>query len=223
MATEFKEIYESSEILKNDNRIVNKPANQLYKLYYLYLKSSIGLFMRECYKDIKNHTPFSQQEYLFKSDGIDNTLLLSPIYPPENCNFYVGYSKDSNTTYTEITEYTYDLNTHTLTIPSSLVSENYLIYVSGYVIGSFNVDLEFDEQDILLQGMLIPFLQEQQNRNSLLTHMVYGASQKASSQGEHLKQIHSVVKDQEDKVASMIKKYSYSANPENLSKLGVGK
>lgn len=122
METQFTEIYEMNEVLKCDSRINSKPSNQIYKYYYICLKYAIGLFGRDCYKEITNHTPYSQKEYLFKSDGIDNALVLnSPAL--ENCNFYVGYAKDSNTAYTEITQYTYDSSTNTITIPSFLVPE----------------------------------------------------------------------------------------------------
>jgi hypothetical protein len=220
MATQFTEIYEMNEILKCDSRINMKPSNQVYKLYYIYLKYIIGLFFRDCYKDIVNHIPFSQKEYLFKSDGIDNTIVLNSD-PLENCKFYIGYAKDSSTAYTEITQYTYDSATKTITIPAFLVPENYLIYISSYVIGSFSCDLDYDERLILSEGMLIPFQKEQQNRNGLLTQMVYGASQKIDSQANHIKSVHSVVTDQEQRVNDLIVKYTYRANPDNLSGLDL--
>jgi hypothetical protein len=177
------------------------------------------MFFRDCYQDIKNHTPFSQQEYLFKTDGIDNEFVLSTT-PPEDCVFYVGYTSDLSVAYVEITDFTYDLNSNTITINIDLPENNY-VYISGYVIGSFNVDLEADEQDILSESMLIPYQKEQQNRNSLMTYMVTGAQQKANSQAEHIKQLNNVVSYQENKVEEMIIKYSFRANPENLSRLGV--
>lgn len=222
MATNFVDVYEMNEVLKCDTRINMKPSNQVYKLYYTYLKHALGLFGRVCYKvsskDIIKHIPFSQKEYLFKSDGIDNTLVLNPD-PLTDCNFYIGYSKDSNTSYTEITQYTYDSSTKTLTIPAFLVPENYLIYVSSYVTGSFTCDLDFDEILILSEGMLIPFQEEQQNRNKTLTQMVYGA-QKMDSQANHIKAVHSVVTDQENKVNNLIVKYSYNASGNKLAGLG---
>lgn len=221
--TTFKEIYEQNEVVKNDQRLLLKPTNLIYKLYYDYLKKSIGLFWRDCYQDIKNHTPFSQEEYLFIVDGIDNEFLLSPV-PTNSSNIYVGYAKDANTAYTEIpsSDYTYDADTNVISIDlPSLPSEGSLLYISMYEIGMFNVELETDEQDILVEGMLIRYLEEQQNKNTLLNYMVYGGSQKAASQGEHLKQVHTVVVDQERKVNDLITKYSYRADPNKLSSLGV--
>lgn len=228
MATLFTDIYLKNEIIRNDNRLKYKPTNEIYKLYYLYLQTGISMFFRVCYNNLKNHIPFSQTEYLFIANGTDNEYLLeSPNAPPEFCKFYVGYTVDKNTTYTEITEneYSYDKYTHILTINSSdkIIAENNIVYVSAYIIGEFNDTLDYDEINILVNAMNIPFLQEQENRNSLLNQMVYGGGQKLYSQGEHIKQVHSVVLDQENKVITMIKDYSFTANPNKLKGLGGGK
>lgn len=227
MATLFIDIYKENEIIRNDNRLKFKPTNKIYELYYLYLKSGIALFSRCCYKNLANNIPFSQTEYLFKSNGIDNEYLLeSPNIPPENCNFYVGYTTDINTSYVEINEneYSYNKTTHILTINSTdkIIIENDYIYVSAYIIGQFNDTLDYDEVNILVNAMNIPFLQEQENRNSLLNQIVYGGGQKIYSQGEHINSVHKVLKDQKDSVNVMIKEYTYCANPNRLCGLGGG-
>lgn len=224
MGTLFTDVYSQAELIKNDNRLKLKPSNMVYKLYYDYLKYSIGLFQRDCYKDLKNHIPFTQNEYMFIVNGIDNQFSIANPIPLTSGKWYVGYSPDNNTAYVEITsdKYTIDFNNNILTINLPIITANSIVYVSNYNAGEFVDDLDYDEILILSEGILIPYLKEQQNRNSLLTHMVYAGSMKASSQGEHIKQIHTVVKDQESLVRLMIKEYSYSANPQNLIKLGGG-
>lgn len=221
MATEFIEIYELNEVIKNDNRLKNKPSNKLYQLYFTYLKKGISLFWRDCYNNLKNIVPFSQSEYLFQSDGVDNQFLLSPS-PTVNENIYVGYARDLNTSYTEIpsSSFTFDKVSNVVTIsPESNLNNNYY-YIATYEIGSFIENLDYDVQDILSESMNIPFLEEQQNRTSLLNQMVYGENQKMYSQSQHILSVHTTAKDQEQKVLDMITKYSYKAAPDNLHGLG---
>jgi hypothetical protein len=224
LSTLFTEIYEQNELIRNDNRIQLKPTNQIYKLYYDYLKDAIGLFFRDCYKDLTDNIPFNQVEYNFISNGTDNQYLLqSPSVPLTDGLFYVGYTSDSSITYTEInaSNYNYNSSTNVLTITSpSQIPQNNIVYIASYVIGQFNQDLSYDEIMILSNGMLIPFLQEQQNRNSLLTQMVYGGESKIYAQSSHIDSVHNVSEDQYDKVISMINLYSYKANPNNLKDLG---
>lgn len=223
MGTLFTEIYETNEILKNDNRLSIKPTNLIYKLYYTYLKYSMGLFYRYSYQNLMNHIPFSQTEYKFITNGIDNEFLLqSPTTPPDGCKFYIGKTISESVAYTEITsdKYSYNSNTNVLTIDGDVIGVNNIIYVSAYIIGEFFDVVDFDAQNILNEGMLIPYLKEQQNRNSLMTFMVSGAGQDVKSQANHISAIHTTVKDQEERVKQLIVQYSYGATPNNLNGLG---
>ena len=212
------------EIVKNDNRLINKPTNLIYKLYWDYLNTAISLFFRDCYKDITNNIPFSQIEYKFIANGTDDDFLLeSPNIPPDNSLFYVGYSSGENVAFIEVpaSKYTYNSTTHVLTTDIALIPSGSIVYISAYIIGEFIDTLDYDEINILKEGCLIPFLQEQQNKISLLNQLVYG-NQKLYSQAEHLKQVKDTVVNQENKVISMITKYSYRANPDKLKYLGGG-
>lgn len=227
MGTKFTDVYEKMDIIRDDNRIRNKRTNDVYRLYYDYLTFAIAQFYRTCKKvsskDLTQNTPFQQIEYGFISDGVDNEFLLtSPSSPLENGCFYVGYSPDVNTSFTEITsdKYSYDEMTHTITVTGIVIPNNYIVYISSYLIGEFNDDLVYDEISILANGSIIPYLQEQQNRTSLMTQYVYGASMKMFSQAEHISSVHNVVKSQEDKVTNMITRYSYLASQNLLKGLG---
>ena len=223
MATQFIDIYEKLEIIKDDKRIVNKPTNLLYKLYYAYLETAIARFRRDCYKDITSLTKFEQKEFGFISDGVSaDYVLTSSIL--DGSTFYIGYAKDALTAYTEITSanYTYNSVTNTITISGITVPENYVVYIANYVIGSFTADLDYDEKAILVEGSLIPYLEEQATRNSLLKQMTYGGQQNVYSQANHIKEVRSTVKAQEDKVRLLIHDYSYKANPNRVRGLGGG-
>jgi dihydroneopterin aldolase len=80
--------------------------------------------------------------------------------------------------------------------------------------------LDYDECSILENACLIPYQQEQQNRNSLMTQRVTGEYQKQYSQANHIDAVSNVVTLQEEKVTNMITKYSYLASPNNLKGLG---
>ena len=225
MSTPFKKIYDTLELIKNDSRLNNKPTNLLYQTYYKYLDVSIGIFFRECYKDLTQQTPFQQIEYGFVSDGSSNTFILNnPSTPFIDGLLYIGYSKDLNTNPTEITtaNYSYDSNTNTITINGITIPSGNILYAASYKIGEFNEILDYDERLILAEGMNIPFLEEKQNTNSQLTQRVWGAQQNQSSQGEHIKQVNNVVETQRKRVDNLINKYTYLANPNKSKGLGGG-
>ena len=220
MSTPFTDIYSLNEIIRNDNRLSLKPTNQIYQLYYKYLQYAIAYFFRDCYVDLKDNVSNSQNEFMFIANGTDNQFQLSSQLL--NSAFYVGVAKDKDTVYTEVdsSNYTFDILTNVLTITSSLITAGYVVYISNYVIGQFNLNLDYDEKIILSEAMNIPFLEEQQNRNSLLTQMVYGGESKIYSQANHINSVHTTVEDQIIKVKRMIKEYSYRASPDSLKKLG---
>jgi len=223
--TSFLEIYNLQETLKNDSRLINKPTNQIYSLYNSYLQYAVGLFYPYCYKDLlTNSQEFSQIEYYFESDGTDNNFLLqSPSIPLTNGQFYVGYKTSENSVYTEVqsSDYTYNSATNVLTIALDTFFKGTCVYVSSYIVGNFPVELNLTEQNILAEAMLIPYLKEHQNRNTLLTQMIYGGSTKIYSQSSHLDSVHKTVREQVDDVMDMIIKYTYILSPNKLKDLGA--
>jgi len=225
MGTKFLDIYEKMDIIRDDNRIRNKRTNDIYRLYYDYLSFAIAQFYRTCKKvsskDLIHNNPFTQIEYGFISDGTDTDYILSTL-PLDNGLFYVGYSQDTDTSFTEIPsdKYGYDELTNTITITGITIPENYIVYISSYQIGEFNETLDLDEISILANGSLIPYLQEQQNRTSLMTQYVFGGSMNMFSQSQHLSSVRITVSTQEDKVQNMITRYSYLASTNNLKGLG---
>ena len=186
MATPFINIYKKTELVKDDNRIVGKPTNQIYELYYEYMSYAIGVFFRDCYKDLESHTPFSQKEFAFVSDGTSVEFQLSE-QPLTDGLFYVGYSNGVDLNFTEITSmnYTYDSLNNKIVINDIIIPKDYVVYVSSYIIGQFEANLAYDEIRILCEAIMIPYLEEQVNRNSLLTQMVYGAGQSMYAQSTH--------------------------------------
>lgn len=208
MGTNFTDIYDINEILKLDTRLLGKPDNIVYSWKYKWLKYAISIFENDCYKDLSKITPFSQIEYEFISDGIKNEYILTPI-PITDSSFYV--SVDNSDDYS----YTYNKTTNTLTIsPIPILNSN--IYISAYIIGSFDESLNFQEQTILSEAMIIPYLEQERNRSELLNMMVYSGDAKIYSQANHLDTLNNIVDNQYYKrVRMMITDYSYKQNPNN--------
>lgn len=222
MGTQFTEIYQRNELLKNDNRLQGKTTNNIYNLYFQYLEFAIGFFQADCYKDLTQYTEFQQQEYYYTTNGTDNIFNLSPA-PPSLCLFYVGKSANNDGNYTEITSnnYTYDSVAQTITISGGVLAANQTVYISGYIIGEFEETLSLIEKMILSEAMLIPWDQEQLHKNSLLNQIVYGGSQNMYAQSAHIQQVNNVVTSQyEDVVKSMISDYTYKYSPDKLKQLG---
>jgi hypothetical protein len=224
LSTPFLKVYKRNEILKNDTRLKYKTSNQLYSLYYEYLQFSISKFFRYSYTNLNDITEFVQEEYEFVVSNTDDLefLLENPNTPPIDCTFYVGFRNSNSNNYTEITEYSYNSTSHVLTISDNRLSVGDTVYVSGYIIGQFNQTLNNDEITILSEGFLIPYLEEQQNRNSLLTQLITGGSSKLSgTQGNHMSAVHTIVQDKINEVDRLIVKYTYRASPNNLKDLGA--
>lgn len=219
--TNYTEIYCLNDVIKNDNRLINKPQNQIYALFSVYLDYAISYFMYDCYVDLNDRILFSQEQYYFNSDGIDKDYLLSPV-PPTSCEFYVGYRATDEDIFTQTYDFVFDSLTNIITINDNIPS-GYEVYISGYIIGKFNQTLNLLEKAILSNGMLVPWDQEQLNKNSLLNQMVYGGTTKIYSQGNHIKEVKTIVNNQYfNIVKGMISEYSYKANPNKVKGLGGG-
>ena len=215
MGTQFSEIYEMNETIKLDTRLFGKPDNLLYSLKFKWLKYAISIFDNDCYQDINTFTPFSQTEYEFTSDGINNIYTLNPV-PVINSNFYI--SVDDSSGYTCV----FNSINNQLTI-TPIPPLNSAVYVSAYIIGGFSVDLTIREQNILAEGMLVPWLEQQKNRNDLLNQMVYSGDFKIFSQANHISEVDKITDNQYyKKVKSMINEYSYRRNPNGVKGLGGG-
>ena len=222
MATPFTDIYCQNEVIKEDSKIRYLTENQKYALYYSYLKYSISFFQYDSYPDITDNIPFSQKEYYYISDGIDQSFLLSPA-PPTDCVFYVGYKNADDLSYTQVFDYTFSDITNILTVNSPTIPNEDIVYIGGYIIGQFNEDLDLPEINILSEGMLVPWEQYYINRNSLLNQMVYAGSTKLYSQANHIGKVLDVSKSQYyGMLKGLISEYSYKANPNGILGLGGG-
>lgn len=225
MATLYTDIYALNNIIQNDSRVANQPSNLIYQTYYKYLLFAIGHFKKKCYKDLTNRIPFSQIEYNYIANGTDNQFQLSST-PPSNSLFFIGVTSDLDTAYTEITgnNYTYDVVSNTITIFGNTLSSGTYVYISIYVIGQFNLDLDEQEQLILAEGMSVPYSQEAALRNSLLTQMVKSGSFDFYSQAQHINAVQDVANNQYFvNFRALMMEYTYENHPTNCSDLGVGK
>lgn len=214
--TSFIDIYNLNEIIKADTRLIGKSKNLIYQLYYQYLQISISYFKYACYQNITDITPFQMTEYTFIGDGVTKIFTLDSL-PSIGSLFYVSINN------IETIQYAYDnvLNKITFNTIPALNSD---IYVGSYIIGQFNsANLNFTEKDILCQGMIVPWLQQQRNSDQLLHQMVYGSDFKIYSQAEHIKQLNDSIDSQYLKfVMSRINEYSWKENPNGLMGLGGG-
>lgn len=216
ISTQFTNIYDLNEVIKLDSRLQNKPINLIYELYYKYLTFAISYFVDDCYKNLNNLTPFSQIEYEFTGDGVNNQFILDTA-PPSNTNFYI----DINGNIDGIT-YSYDVSNLKITVnPIPPLSST--INIASYIIGEFVEDLNMKEKAILAEGMNVPYLEEKRNREELLHQSVYGSDFKMYSQGEHIHQLNNSIDNQYWRtVKTMINDYSFKQNPNGLFGLGGG-
>ncbi len=222
MGTSFLDIYNLAEKIHEDQRICNKPTNQIYSLYNDYLTFARAGFQWDCKNDLDDIIPFAQQDYIYSFDGNDYIFPLSPT-PPVGCQFYVGYY-DPNDKLVEvpISNYSFDNVSNILTILNETFAKGTEVYIGAYVVGSFNSELTNPEKIILAEGMLVPWSQEMLMRDKQLHQIIYGGSSKIYSQAQHITALSSLVDNQHwVKFKGLISEYTYR-NAINLNGLGGG-
>lgn len=216
--TDFNEIYCLNLVMKNDPRLAEIPMNIYYSLCWKYLQVAISRFQYESIPDITDNVPFKEVDYEYECNGEDSEFSLGTDEFAETPNFYVVLLLGSETKV--ITDYTYNPETNSIKLAYTPVGAS-ILQIAQYQIGHFNVELGYREKEILAQAMLIPYLEENQNRESLLNQFVYGGSVKIHSQAEHLKTITAALKEQRNMVNNLIIDYTYRANTENYIGLGT--
>ena len=216
--TDFNEIYCLNLTMKNDPRLAQIPINMYYSLCWKYLQVAISRFQYECIPDITDNVPFMEVDYEYVCDGQDVEFQLNENEAMSTPNFVLALVIGDETT--NITEFTYDSENNKIVL-SEPPLQDAILKIYEYQIGYFKTELTYREKEILAQAMLIPYLEENQNRESLLNQFVYGGSVKIHSQAEHLKTIETALKEQEKMVNNLIIDYSYRANLENYNGLGT--
>lgn len=216
--TDFNEIYCLNLVMKNDPRLAKIPINIYYSLCWKYLQIAISRFQYESIPDITDNVPFLETDYEYECNGVDTEFQLNEVNFAETPNFNIILTIGDNKT--TIPDYTYNSETNIITLSEAPIS-GATLQISEYQIGHFNVELTYREKEILAQAMLIPYLEENQNRESLLNQFVYGGSVKIHSQAEHLKTITSALKEQRTMVNNLIIDYTYRANTEGYIGLGT--
>ena len=217
--TEFNEIYCLNLTMKNDPRLSQIPLNMYYSLCWKYLQVAISRFQYECIPDITNNSPFMEVDYEYICNGVDTEFQLTNNELITTPNFVITLSL-GNDEVENIANFEYNSETNAIILEDAPVSDA-VLKIYEYQIGYFNVDLDYREKEILAQAMLIPYLEENQNRENLLNQFVYGGSVKIHSQAEHLKTIETALKEQIKMVTNLIIDYSYRANLEDYNGLGT--
>ena len=217
--TDFNEIYCLNLVMKNDPRLAKIPLNMYYSLCWKYLQIAISRFQYESIPDITDNTPFYEIDYEYECDGVDTEFQLNVDEKMTAPNFVINITLGDGEP-EKVVNFEYSAVNNSIILEEAPVG-GATLHIYEYQIGRFNVELGYREKEILAQGMLIPYLEENQNRESLLNQFVYGGSVKIHSQAEHLKTIETALKEQIKLVRDLIVDYSYRANLENYNGLGT--
>lgn len=215
MATQFSEIYDLASPIKTDTRLANKPNYLVERYKYECLIFSISEFVKDCYQDIskKNRVNYEDKEYTFNG-VVGQTSFILDTPPQDTTGIYVKINDDS-VNYT----YSYDDVVGILTISPAL-TKNTQVFVAPYKTGYFIADLNDTETVILAEGMIIPFLEEQRNKNELLNQMVYNSDGKIYSQANHIQILNDAIIQQYERIVRpKIRKYSFDYAPNRLMSL----
>lgn len=214
--TKFEEIYELATLIMEDEKIKQAPLYEKYLILYKFLQLAIGHFNARCFKDLKTIQPYVYKEFNFTGDGIETEYMLSENAFTVDTQIYVEMEteKDSGI-FTELPsdEYTFKYNSAIVTF-NNPINKNFKCKIVVYRVGYFLDDLDFEEKSILALEMVIPFIERQLQKESLMNHMVYGTGAKMYAQSEHMKQLNTILKDTRYEVEGRINAYTYESNPE---------
>ena len=225
MATKVSEIYCLNEVIKNDPKMSKLPEYIFNSISFKYLKLAIGF----CKTVISSEaSPFinnidvaiepTEGDYEFIGDGIENVFLLNPP-PPLNSKFYVGFEVDGE--FVETKDFTFNDLTDEITT-TDIPELNQRVLIVSYTDGEFVGVLDYTMQGIMAEAMLIPYLEEKQNKANLLNQLVHSNAWRIFSQNDHLRGMNFVVRDQRNYVSRMLVDYSYANTGNRMAGL-VGK
>lgn len=221
MATSFEEIYCLNAVIKNDQRLYNKPAYSIYALNWKYLQMAIAMFQYDCRKNLYDNVPFSLTEYSFTGDGVNNIFKLEPAPKFTNSiDFNVSKQIDCNTPSVQITDYIWDDVNETITLPN-IPEIGSVISINTYEVGQFNEDLDYDEKKILAEAMNIFYYEEYMTNTKVLNFATYGGSIKMHSQAEQEKVVLDAFRTAKREVEGDIVRYTYKTAPHLLYGLGA--
>lgn len=222
MATSFEEIYCLNAVIKNDQRLYNKPLYAIYSLNWKYLQMAISLFQYDCRKNLYDNVPFSLTEYSFTGDGINNIFKLEPA--PKNIDtidFYISKQIDCNSPEVQIKNFIWDEINSTITLVDITPEIGSIIRINTYEIGQFNQDLDYDEKRILAEAMNIFYYEEYMTNSKVLNFATYGGSIKMHSQAEQEKVLIEAYRTTKREVEGDINKYTFKTAPHLLYGLGA--
>lgn len=214
--TKFEEVYELATMIMEDEKIKQAPLYKKYLILYKFLQISIGHFNARCFKDLKTIQPYVYKEFSFTGDGMETEYMLSENAFTVDTKIYVEVEtgKDSGI-FAELpeTDYSFKYNSAEVTF-NNAINHGFKCHIVVYRIGYFFDDLDIEEKLILARGMVVPFIESQLQKESVMNHMVYGTGAKMYSQAEHLKQLNTILKDTKYEVEGRINAYTYESNPE---------
>jgi hypothetical protein len=214
--TKFEEIYELATMIMEDEKIKQAPLYKKYLILYRFLQLSIGHFNARCFKDLKTIQPYVYKEFSFEGDGMETEYALGESSFTIDTKVYVEVETDKGSgIYKELpnTEYDFKYNSGEVDF-STPINKDFKCNIITYRVGFFYDDLNIEEKTILARGMVVPFIEAQMQKESLMNHMVYGTGAKMYSQAEHLKQLNTILKNTKYEVEGRINAYTYESSPD---------
>lgn len=222
MATSFEEIYCLNAVIKNDQRLYNKPLYEIYSLNWKYLQMAISMFQYDCRKNLYDNVPFSLTEYSFTGDGVNNMFKLDPAPNfTDTINFYISKQIDCSSPEVQITNYIWDNENSVITLPDNTPEIGSILKINTYEVGQFNQDLDYNEKRILAEAMNIFYYEEYMTNTKVLNFATYGGSVKMHSQAEQEKVVLEAFKTAKLQVEEDINKYTFKTAPHLLFGLGA--
>lgn len=209
MGTKFTDIYCLNSVMKIDPNLLKLPIYQYYSLSWKQLQTGKSEFEYDCLKNLDSYIPYSDEEYNFIGNGIEDEFELTPTPSILNTNIYVGIMKANEEDFIEHTNFTFDWATNIIKLNGVTPDLGDKILVTFYNVGEFLDDLNDNEKRILAMSMNVTFLQSQLVNIRSLNQIIYTKSYSIHSQAEQLKQLNVTLREWTDELRYLITKYSY--------------
>lgn len=165
MSTPYINIFNKYNAETTDsNLFADLTDKEMTELLEIFLSKSKSIYFKNCTKDLTDVETYDYYTKTFIADGINNTFVIDDYPTDPNEDAILMVCKVNNV---DITTYTFDEETLTFTISSTLVDDDEVI--CGYDFsGQFNQTLDLQEEFILAKGMQMVWCDRQIYREEKL-------------------------------------------------------
>lgn len=207
MSTSYTEPFDKFNSSISDAPLFSGLTDQeLTELLDIFLSKSKSVYFKNCTKDLSDCQNPDFYTKSFIADGVVNTFVIDkyPVSPNSKAIDLV-----CKVNYVDITSYTFDEDTLTFTITSTLVDDD--VVECGFdFYGQFNETLSDEEEWVLSEGMKLTWLNRQIYKEEKLKDKLSTKDYNNFSPANLLDKLVLLKKETESELLNMVNGYSFN-------------